>query len=112
MTVVVHRRTPGGHDVYGDPVASTYTVFELDGCLVAPRASTEQTDRGREGVVVGVDLFVPPSCWWEIERFDEVEIEAGDPMAGRYVVDGESAAWRSQGGHDRGMVVPLKRAAG
>jgi hypothetical protein len=58
-TVTLLRESPGGFDAYGDPITSTTTRIDVDDCLVAPRTSTEPTERGREGVVTGWQVIAP-----------------------------------------------------
>jgi hypothetical protein len=109
-TVIVHRSSPAGHDAYGDPIDSASSSTVIGGCAIAPRAATESTERGREGVVIGVDVYMPACS--DVRRGDEVEIPAGFPHAGRYEVDGDPAEWMSQTGSVRGVVAALRRAAG
>lgn len=109
-TVTVRRDTPGGTDVYGDPVAGATTTFTVTGCKVAPRMAEENTDRGRQGTLIGVDLFAPPAA--DIRHTDVVVIPDSAPHAGEYEVEAQPADWRSPSAGGRGLVVPLKRAAG
>jgi len=59
-TVTLIRESPGGVDAYGDPIASTFTEIPVADVKVAPRPSTEPTERGNEGVVIGWALYAPP----------------------------------------------------
>lgn len=58
-TVTLIRVSPGGFNQYGDPPPSTPTEIPVDGVKVAPRPSTEPTERGSEGVIIGWQLFAP-----------------------------------------------------
>lgn len=104
--IAVIRATPGGHDAYGDPVESTETTRQLDGCAVAPRTSTDARGRGRPGTVEGLTLYCPAGS--DIRSGDHVEV-AGV----RYEIDGEIGVWASPfGGSVDGLEVALKRAQG
>lgn len=58
-TVTLLRTAGGGFDAYGDPVAGTVVEYAVAGCMVAPVTSTEPSDRGREGVVIGWTVYAP-----------------------------------------------------
>ena len=98
------RRSPGGHDRYGDPIASTVTETVLDGWLLAPRHQDESTERGRNGVVIGLTGF-RPGLPCELLHTDEVRIDGT-----LYVVDGEPGDW--DGSQVGGCEVAFKRAVG
>jgi hypothetical protein len=55
-TVVVERA--GAPDWQGDPTGAT-TTFELTGCQLWPRSSTEDSARGRV-ILEGWNVYVPP----------------------------------------------------
>lgn len=59
-TVTLIRESPGGFDSNGDPIASTFTEIAIADVEVAPRALTQPTERGDEGVIVGWSLYAPP----------------------------------------------------
>lgn len=104
--ITVIRATPGGHDGYGDPIASTETSHELDGCAVAPRTSGDTPGRGRNGTIEGLTLYCPPGT--DIQAGDQVEVSGI-----RYEIDGEIGVWASPfGGSVDGLEVALKRAQG
>lgn len=94
VTASIERPDPGGLDQYGDPVEGEDSPLEIDlaNCTVAPRLSTETTDRAREGVVIGLTLYCPPGT--DIARDDILIITAG-PHVGRYRVDGEPSVWEN-----------------
>lgn len=105
-TVVRIRPTPGGVDVYGDPVDSTESETTLDGCAVAPRTSTDITEPGRFGVIVGLTLYAPHGT--DIRHTDLFDIDGV-----RYEADGEEGSWQSPyTGWAAGIEVALRRAAG
>jgi hypothetical protein len=83
-----------------DEEADTVTV---DGCLIAPRYSSEPDDRGRNGVVVGLTLYAPIDA--DIVRTDLIDVD-GD----KYSIEGEIGRW--PGTAVGGLEIPLKRAVG
>lgn len=105
-TITILRGAPGGFDAYGDPVASTVARIDVPGCAIVPRYSSEPTERGRNGVIIGLSAYVPASAG--ITHTDRVEI---DGVA--YLVEGEPALWSSPfTGWTPGVEVALKRAVG
>jgi hypothetical protein len=113
VTVTVERPTPGGLDDYGDPVPDEDdepTTHEVEGCSVAPRLSTETTDRAREGAVIGLTLYCPTGA--DIARDDTLVIGEG-PHVGRYRIEGEPSDWQSGlTTWPAGVVVELQAAIG
>lgn len=101
-TVVRVRSSPGGTDDYGDPIESTTDREPIDGCLVAPARSSEPTDRGRGGVVVGWTVLAPPGS--DVVFTDQLEVRGV-----LCDVEGEVGDWRSEPG---GVVINVTRAAG
>lgn len=105
-TVTIVRKSPGGTDVYGDPITSTTTRIDLAGCGVAPRYSTEPTDRGRQGVIIGWSVYPPADAG--ILFTDQLEV--GGVL---YEVEGEPAEWANPfTGWNPGGEVALRRAVG
>lgn len=105
-TITVIHDSPGGYDEFGDPVAGTTTETEIANCAVAPRYSTEPTERGRVGVIVGKTLFVPPSA--TIVFDDRIVIDEVT-----YTVEGQPGSWvQPMTGTDFGFEVALVRAVG
>lgn len=93
-----------GFDDYGDPIAGT-ARFTIPDCSKAPRTSSDITDRGRHGVVVGLDLYCPPG---HLLPSDQVEVDGV-----LYDIEGEPGDWHSPyTGWHPGEVVALRRAAG
>lgn len=106
VTVVIVRKSPGGTDVYGDPVTSSTSRTDLPGCGVAPRYSSEPTDRGRQGVIVGLSLYPPASSG--LLFTDQIEVSGV-----LYDIDGSAGVWRSPfTGWAPGDEVALRRAQG
>ena len=105
-TVVRIRSTPGGFDVYGDQIAGTSTRTNVHNTAVAPWYSTEPTERGQAGVVVGLTIAPPPGS--DIRFTDQVEVR-GVP----YDVEGDSIEIVSPyTGWAPGAEIALVRAAG
>lgn len=104
--IVQVRRSPGGHDAYGDPTDGTSARAILDDAFVAPRESTGTTERGREGVVVGLTLYAPHGT--RIEPSDLFEVDGVT-----YSVEGDPGVWcHPATGWRAGVVAALTRAAG
>lgn len=115
-TVTILRSTPGGRDEYDDPIASTTTRTDVTECDVAPVSSTEPTAAGRNGVVIGWDVYAPAAVG--VHHTDRVEIygdgtviSTGLPVtpASAIVcaVEGEIADWGGSG-----VVISVRRAQG
>lgn len=105
-TVTVRRLSPGGFDVYGDPQSSTATTTTVVGCAVAPRQSTEPTERGRVGVIVGLTLYAPYDT--DIRSGDLITVDSVI-----YEVEGEPGKWKHPvTNREAGIEVALRRAAG
>lgn len=99
------RRTQSGTDTYGDPTY-TETVTEIPEAFYAPRRSTDTDQLGRDGIVVGLDLYYPYG--WDLDRSDFVDVDGE-----RYRIIGEIAPWRSPfTGWEAGAVVSLERGEG
>ena len=104
--VIRVRLTPGGVDEYGDPVTSTETLATIAGCAVAPRSSSDITERGRAGVIVGLSLYAPHGT--DIRHDDLFDIDGT-----RYESDGEEGTWESPfSGWAAGVELALRRAVG
>lgn len=108
MTIV--RVRGNGLDEYGDPIAGD-TRTTLSGVSVAPRSTSDISDRGRAGAVVGLSLFAPYGT--DLLHTDQIEM-TGEPAAdGLYDVDGEIGQWKNPlTGRNAGSEVALKRATG
>lgn len=105
-TVTILRDSPGGFDQYGDPVASTTARIDVPGSAVAPRYSTEPSERGRQGVIVGLSWYIPVGA--DVRSTDRAEVKGVV-----YLVEGIPGPWVNPfTGHDFGSEVALKRAVG
>jgi hypothetical protein len=97
---------PGTVDAYGDQVAGHEALLELEGAFVAPRESSDLTDRGRVGVVVGLTLFAPRCT--DLRASDQVDVDGVT-----YDIDGDPGRWRHpMTGWSAGMTAALTRAQG
>jgi hypothetical protein len=95
-----------GSDNNGDPIPDTRVEHDLERCGVAFRYSTEPTERGRQGVIVGVTVLAPPRS--DVLSTDELRVRGG-----LYKVEGEPADWRSPyTGWEPGMEISAKKAVG
>lgn len=107
---VTVQRPPGGLDENGDPADGDATTHRVNNCSVAPRLSTETTERAREGAVIGLTLYCPVGT--DISRDDTIVIGDG-PHQGTYRVEGEPADWQSGVTiRPAGKVVELTAAVG
>jgi len=97
---------PPGTDAYGDPLPITRIGGDITGCAVAPRYSSEPTERGRQGVIVGLTIYPPAGS--DILFTDQVRVRGV-----LYDIDGDPAEWENPfTGDTPGMEVALKRAVG
>lgn len=118
--VTVLRDVPGGLDQWNDPVPASISRTDIAGCGIAPRYSSEPTVVGRQGVIVGLTLYVPAGT--DILFTDRIEINGGGTVAGApvtpttakiYVVEGEAADWTNPiTGTKFPTEIALKRATG
>lgn len=101
VTVTVLRPT---RDRYGDITGQS--SHAIDGCGIAPRASTESTDR-RDTVITGLTLMAPTGA--DLLATDLVQLPDGT----RWEVDGDLSAPSSPfTGWSPGVHVALTRATG
>lgn len=106
MAIVRVRGNPGGVDKYGDPVAGTEDRTTLTGAFTAPRESSEITNRGRAGVIVGLTLFAPYDT--DLAFTDQIEVDGT-----LYDIEGEPGRWRNPfSGREAGLQVALVRSSG
>lgn len=118
VPVFIVRQSPGGTDPYGDPIPSTTARVEQPGCAVAPRYSTEPTERGRQGVVVGWSVYLPAGA--DVRFTDQMELPGVTKVNAEGVtvpdpceIEGDPGAWSSPfTGEDFGFEVTVKRAVG
>lgn len=105
-TVTILRAVPGGTDAYGDPIPGTQTRIDVPGTAVAPRLSTEPSERGRQGVIVGLTIYPPADSGFLFSDQVEVKGELFD-------IEGEPGEWENPfTGDSPGAEIALKRAAG
>lgn len=98
---IVHA---GSTDVYGDPTAGT--SVDVAGCAIAPRSSSDITDRARSGIIVGLTAYFPPDT---VILSSDSFVIAGTV----WQLDGESGDWTSPfTGWKPGVEAALKRGAG
>ena len=105
---VTRLRAPLVTDRYGNLVRDWEQAERLDipGCGVAPRTSDEETEQGRQGVIVGIAVYAPTGT--DITPHDRMEVR-GEV----WEVVGEVADWRSPfTGWAPGVVVNLSRMEG
>lgn len=96
-TVQVVR--PAGRDRFGDPVGVDAAPRPVDGCLVAPGSSIENSDHANQ-VTTDLTLYAPIDA--DILPADRV-IVRGDT----YEVDGYPQRWGTSG-----LVIGLRRVTG
>lgn len=105
---------PGPADRYGDPTEADIEPVELPDAFVAPRpgdaavpwANQPIDGRGRQGVIVGLTMYVPGCS--TIDRTSRVEIDGT-----LYDIEGEPGVWADPSdGLVAGVEVALRRAAG
>lgn len=84
-TVIVRR--PGEVDRYGDPVEGSDTQFSVEGCVLAPRASSEVRNYS-DTVLSEFTLLAPAGAG--ITATDELIVDGQ-----RYSVEGEPTEWSS-----------------
>jgi hypothetical protein len=111
-TATIVRDTPGGTDPYGDPVPGSTVEIEVEGCGWAPRtqgvgpSSTEVLDRGRQGVIEGLTVYMPYGT--DVRPSDQLRLD------GRlYEVEGDPGDWwNPKSGRLAGLEVAVRRAEG
>ena len=105
------RTSPGGTDVYGDPIVGTSTTTVLDGAFVAPRMSSDIDAIGRAGVIVGLTLFTPFGT--DLDTTDQILVECEGANDGLYRIDGQPGDWHHpMTGWQAGQSTALVRAEG
>lgn len=102
QTITVVRPPKRGKN--GDPLPGTGSEFDIEGCSVQPRQSTEATDL-RDTVTTGLVVFAPG-------RPDILETDRIRYRGNLYAVDGEPAFWDELDGEPEHAEVQLKRVKG
>jgi hypothetical protein len=85
-TIAVKRKTASGKNMVGDPVY-VMTVVAVPGCVVWPRASSENA-QGQDLIVTGLTLLAPYEA--DITATDTVTVRGED-----YSVVGDPARFAS-----------------
>jgi len=95
-------------DVYGDPQRlGTPASTVLVGCSVSPRMSSDLTEPGRNGIMVGLTVYTPASA--DIDAATDQIVYRGDT----YDIDGDVGRWESPyGSRIGGLEFSLRRAIG
>lgn len=105
-TITVRRDSPGGFTAEGDPVSGTTADTAIAGCAIAPRMSSEPTERGRQGVIIGLTVYAPFGS--DILFTDTILIATVE-----YRIEGDPADWSNPfTGATPGMEIALTRAVG
>lgn len=104
---VTRLRAEVGENRLGNEVRDWSDPDRLDivGCSVAPRSEGEDTQHGREGVIIGFTILVPRTV--DVVATDRLEVR-GDV----YLVDGEPGDWRSPFTNRKGTEIRLRRVEG
>lgn len=105
-TVTVLRRVDGDPDRYGNPTHTWAAGVDVAGCAVAPRSSDEPAETGRQAVITGLTVYMPP----------DTEVGPNDRLIVRgvtYEVEGEPGDWRHPfSGWRPGVEVAVSRVEG
>lgn len=109
-TVVIVRQSPGGVDEYGDPISGSEERIDVPGCTWAPRlagaASSEIDDRGRQGIIVGMTVYMPYDT--DLRPSDQLVLDGL-----LYEVEGEPGKWHNRmTGRRAGLEVAARRSEG
>jgi len=104
-TITVRRpASPAATGPRGDPLP--WTTRTVDGCVFAPRMSTEAVDR-RDTVVVGLTLYAPADA--DIQATDRIVRADGSV----WDVDGMPGTWATPFTNWKpGLQVAVKRVTG
>ena len=104
-TVTVVRPGTSSEDEYGNEVPGSPTSFDVPGCAVAPRSSSEDL-QARDQVIVGLNVWMPSGT----------AVYATDQMRVRgvlYEIDGEPGSFTTPFTGNAGPVqVSLTRVSG
>jgi hypothetical protein len=105
VTDIVVRRQPA-RDAYGDPAADDPVTHTIVGCAIEPAGPSPITDRGRDGSVVVLTVYLPAGA--DLRHDDLVEYDGQ-----LYTVDGEPSSWQSPlTGWAPGATAQIRRAVG
>lgn len=93
-------------DAHGDRPGTEPTRTTLEGAFTAPRGSSDVIERGRDGVVISLDLFTPYGT--EIGPADAIEVDGDE-----YQIVGGIHAWKHPfTGWEAGQTCALERGQG
>lgn len=81
------------------------TRLDIPECLIAPRLEGENTEQGREGVVIGWTVYAPHGA--DVEATDRVEVRGV-----AHDVDGEPGDWSGGWDWQPGVEIRLRRVNG
>lgn len=105
-TVTILRGGTGTTDRYGNDILGADSRIDVDGCAVAPRQEGDADGRGRQGVIVGLSIFMPAGT--DVRATDRLEVR-GEPHS----IEGDPGVWRSPySGVERGVEVATRRVEG
>jgi hypothetical protein len=110
----VTRVRPAGRDRYGDPIDGE-SELDLPGAFVAPRTSSDASDHGRNGAVIGLALYAPTGTDADrlIREGELVRTDMVRDGSTLYDIDGEVEFWTSPFGSSAdGVEVALRRGEG
>lgn len=106
--VTIYHRRQVDTDAHGNPVFGwPEPGTTVDGCAVAPRSSSEPDEIGRDAVITGITVYLPPNT----------VVTPTDRLRARgtvYEVVGEPGDWRNPftGGQPWGIEVACQRVEG
>jgi hypothetical protein len=90
-TVTILRAGTPATDRYGNSTPGADTRTDIPGCLVAPRLQGDATEGGRQGVIIGATVYLPPNSG--ILSTDRLEVRGVE-----HVIEGEPGWWNSAPG--------------
>lgn len=115
-TVEIKRYVSTGDDddFYGDTSTQLAVVATLQECIIWPRASSADADRGVT-TISGLHIFVPPDAiFWDADvPLAEQELTGEDHVVARgkdWQLDGDAGDWRKpKTGRRLGWLFEVKR---
>lgn len=115
-TIAIRRaadRSGTADDYYSDNEAPTEGVGAATRCILWPRASSSESERGTH-TIAGLHVFVPPDeiAWDPNLPEDERELRPEDRVTARgedWRLDGDVGDWRKRTGNRVGFLFELRR---
>lgn len=104
-TIKVIRADGPTRDKFGQTLEPSESQTTVKDCLVAPGASVEFDDLGRDGAKIIKTVYAPLGT--VVSHLDEVEIDGE-----RFQVTAPPAVWESPFGGHSGVVIPLSQSKG